>query len=99
MNFAQMTASQVESLFEELIAQQHAKMLQYARNHIPHLTFEDILNPHDYPKLMADPVFNYEEGLAAGLMAAQFAMRARVLRPLQGEWEKYLASQATGSAP
>ena len=87
-NFAQTVESKVEALFDELITQQHAKMLQTARNHIPHLTFEDILNPHDYPKLMTDPVFNYEEGLAAGLMAAQFAIRARVLRPLQAEWAK-----------
>jgi len=75
---------QTEALFEELIAQQNEKVLRHARLHIPHLTADDILNPHDYPQLMADPVFNYEEGLAAGLMAAQVAVRARILRPLQG---------------
>ncbi len=73
----------IESLFEELISQQQNKVLQTARNHLPHLTADDILNPHDYPQLMADPIFNYEEGLAAGLMAAQMAIRARVLRGLQ----------------
>ncbi len=82
-----------EDLFEEMIQQQNDKVLRQAKLHIPHLTFDDILNPHDYPALMADPVFNYEEGLAAGLMAAQIAVRARILRPLQMN-----ASSQTGQA-
>ena len=73
----------VEELMNELVDQQQAKVLQVARSRLPHLTGDDILNPHDFPQLMADPLFNYEEGLAAGLMAAQVAIRARVLRPLQ----------------
>lgn len=76
----------IEALFEELTSQQQAKVLATARTQLPHLTAEDVLNPHDYPQLMADPIFNYEEGLAAGLMAAQMAVRARILRPLR-EWE------------
>lgn len=78
----------IEQLFEELLTQQNQKVLNQARIHVPHLTGDDVLNPHDYPQLMADPIFNYEEGLAAGLMAAQVAVRARVLRPLQQELEK-----------
>jgi hypothetical protein len=73
----------LEELFEELIAHQQTKVLQTARQRIPHLTGDDILNPHDFPELMTDPIFNYEEGIAAGLMAAQMAVRARVLRPYQ----------------
>jgi hypothetical protein len=75
----------IESLFEELLEQQQAKVLKTARDRLPHLTGDDVLNPNDFPELMADPVFNYEEGLAAGLMAAQFAIRARVLRQLEQE--------------
>jgi hypothetical protein len=75
--------SRIETLFEELLEQQQAKVLRIARERLPYLTADDILNPHDYPELMADPVFNYEEGLAAGLMAAQVAIRARVLRELK----------------
>jgi hypothetical protein len=70
-----------EDLMNEMIHQQQAKVLKTARAHLPHLTGDDIMNPHDYPELMADPVFNYEEGMAAGLLAAQIAIRARVLRP------------------
>jgi|GEM_PF-312776 len=74
---------EIETLMNELVEQQQAKVLQVARSRLPHLTGDDILNPHDFPLLMTDPFFNYEEGLAAGLMAAQVAIRARILRPLQ----------------
>ncbi len=70
----------IDALFEELITHQRMKVLGLARDKIPHLTGDDILNPHDYPELCADPVFNYEEGFAAGLLAAQIAVRARVFR-------------------
>lgn len=70
--------TQLNLLFEELITQQNQKVLQTARSLLPHLTADDILNPHDFPELMQNPIFNYEEGLAAGLMAAHFAVRARV---------------------
>lgn len=76
MNFEE----SIEALFEELIAHQQSKVLQTARLRIPHLTGDDILNPHDFPELRADPLFNYEEGIAAGLMTAQMAVRARILR-------------------
>ena len=72
-----------EDLFEELISQQQRKVLSLARQRLPHLTGEDILNPHDFPELVRDPVFNYEEGLASGIMTTQMAIRARILRPLQ----------------
>lgn len=71
---------QFEKLFAELIDHQQKKVLAVARSRIPHLTGDDILNPHDFPELMADPIFNYEEGIAAGLMSAQIAVRARILR-------------------
>lgn len=75
----------LENLFEELIAQQREKTLQTAQRHDPHITSEDILNPNDFPRLMTDPVFNYEEGLTAGLLTAQMAIRVRLLQPLKKE--------------
>ena len=73
----------IEELMEELIRQQQEKVIRTARQRLPHLTSDDVLNPHDFPELMADPIFNYEEGLAAGLLTAQIAIRARILRPLR----------------
>ena len=75
----------LEALFSELITQQEAKVLSIARTRLPHLTGDDVLNSHDFPELVADPIFNYEEGIAAGLMTAQIAVRARLLRPLQSK--------------
>jgi hypothetical protein len=72
-----------EKLMDELVLQQQEKVLRTARMRNPRLTGDDVLNPHDFPELMADPIFNYEEGLAAGLLTAQIAMRARLLRPLR----------------
>jgi hypothetical protein len=75
----------IERLMQELVDQQNAKVLATARLRLPHLTAEDVLNPHDYPELERDPIFNYEEGMASGLLAAQMALRARVLRPFLGD--------------
>ncbi len=70
----------MESLLDEMIDQQNQKVRKIAHQFLPHLTSEDLLNPHDFPELQADPIFNYEEGLAAGLMSAQMALRARIFR-------------------
>ena len=39
---------------------------------------EDVLNPHDFPELKAHPTFEYEDGILAGLVAAQIAVRAEI---------------------
>lgn len=73
-----------EALMHEMIAHQQAKVLSLARSRLKHLTGDDILNPHDYPILMQDPHFNYEEGLAAGLIAAEIALRRELFRASGG---------------
>ena len=70
-----------EDVLAELIAQQDAKVLALARRIVPHLTPEDVRNPHDFPALLASPDFNYEDGILAGLRAAQIALRAARRRP------------------
>jgi len=66
-----------ESLFEQMIAQQRGKVLAVARTINPRLTEDDILSPQDFPELIEDSRFNYEDGLLAGLISAQIALRAR----------------------
>ena len=44
------------------------------------LTQEDLRNPQDFPALMDDPTFNYEDGQLAGLRSAHMAIRAEILR-------------------
>ena len=60
----------------EMIAQQEAKVLALARRIVPHVTAEDVRNPHDFAALVASAEFNYEDGILAGLRAAEMAVRA-----------------------
>jgi len=63
----------LEQLFDQMIDQQRRKVLKLAREAVPHLSSEDVLNPHDYPELKAHPTFEFEDGLLSGLIAAQIA--------------------------
>lgn len=71
-----------ERLFDQMIEQQRSKVLKLAREAIPHLGPEDVLNPNDFPELKAHPTFEYEDGILAGLVAAQIALRTE-LRALE----------------
>ena len=66
-----------EQLMDEMIEQQRGKLLQLGRRIIPTLTPEDILQPNDYPELEYHPEFRYEEGILAGMMSVQIALRVR----------------------
>lgn len=65
-----------ETVLDELIVHQRAKLLALANRINPSLTPDDIAQPHDWPELVRDAQFQYEDGLLAGLLAAQMAMRA-----------------------
>jgi len=66
----------VERLLAEMVGQQEAKVLALARRIVPHLTREDVQNPHDFAALAESAEFNYEDGVLAGLRAAEMAVRA-----------------------
>ncbi len=66
----------LEQVFAELVAQQEAKVRACAARINPRLTADDLLQPHDFPELARDPWFNYEDGVLAGLRAAETAVRA-----------------------
>lgn len=64
-------------VFELLAAMeeaQRAKVVDLARRLVPHLTAEDIRNPHDFPDL-DDPDWHFEDGQLAGIEAVRFALR------------------------
>ncbi len=75
-----MDAAELEALFEELIAHQRKKVLAEARRLDPQLTEDDVQQPHDFPALAQNPEWNYEDGILAGYLAAQMAVRARLRR-------------------
>jgi len=67
----------METLLEQMIVQQRGKVLAIARSPNARLTEDDILSPQDFPELAESARFNYEDGLLAGLLSAQIAIRAR----------------------
>ncbi|MBA3237061.1 MAG: hypothetical protein H0T62_01770 [Parachlamydiaceae bacterium] len=69
----------MDLLLEEMIQSQQKTLLQCARRIVPYATSDDILQPNDFPALENHPYFRYEEGLLAGLLSAQMAIRAKGL--------------------
>ena len=67
-----------ETRLQEMIEFQRDKLLKLAREILPDVTPEDLRNPQDFPDLAKDPLFNYEDGLLAGYLAVQVAMRSRL---------------------
>ncbi|MEZ4302415.1 MAG: NUDIX hydrolase [Polyangiaceae bacterium] len=63
----------VMALLERMEEGQRDKVLDLARRLIPHLTAEDIRNPHDFPDL-TDPDWHFEDGPLAGIQAVRFAV-------------------------
>lgn len=65
----------IGELMGELIEGQQRVLFELGRRLIPSLTQEDMLQPNDFPILESHPEFRYEEGVLAGLMTAQMAIR------------------------
>ena len=64
-----------EVLLQELIEHQQIKVLKVAREIVPDATPEDIRNPQDFPDLVTDTLFNYEDGILTGYLTLQTALR------------------------
>jgi hypothetical protein len=78
--FTRETFSAIDALMLELIALQEKKVLDLAIH--PGLSSEDIRNPHDFPDLIADAGWNFEDGILSGLKSAHMALRARIAESL-----------------
>ena len=66
----------IESTLDGLINMQRNKLLREGRRIIPTLTSDDILQPNDFPELENHPEFRYEEGVLAGMLTVQTALRS-----------------------
>ena len=76
----------LESLVAEMIEMQKKKLLATGTRLIPNLTWDDLLQPNDFPLLETHAEFRYEEGILAGLLSVQSAMQAlKVKDNPQGE--------------
>lgn len=74
--------NEIDQLMEEIVRQQKQQLLTCGRDFVPSLTPEDMLQPNDYPELEHNPHFRYEEGILAGALTMQMALRALYCRLL-----------------
>ena len=76
---------EIVALLERAEALQSKKVLDLARRLLPHLTAEDIRNPHDFPAL-EDPDWHFEDGQLTGIQSVKVAIRS-MSRELQPDGE------------
>jgi hypothetical protein len=62
------------TLLEEMIGQQREKVLELGRRWVPYATDEDLRNAEDFAVLKDKPIFHFEDGILAGLIAARMAL-------------------------
>ena len=72
----------MEKIFEEMILQQKKKMIKCARQIIPYVSEDDLMQPNDFPLLENYPIFRYEEGVLEGILTARMAYLARKIESL-----------------
>lgn len=65
-------------LLEQMILQQEAKVLELGRKWVPFATAEDLRNAEDFKVLKDKPIFHFEDGILAGLIAANTALKAQI---------------------
>ncbi len=68
--------SSVEQLIQKRVEFQQNKLLKVARDLVPDATPEDIRNPQDFPELLGDTQFNYEDGILTGYLNIQTAVKS-----------------------
>lgn len=70
------TFEEIDRLLEQMIEAQRARLLSIARRIEPSLTEDDLLQPHDHPKIAFHPEFHFEDGILTGYLAIRAALRA-----------------------
>jgi hypothetical protein len=70
------TENDLDLLLDRMIADQRQRLLALARRLEPDVGPDDLLQPHDHPRLAASPDFNFEDGILAGYLAFRAALRA-----------------------
>lgn len=78
----------MRNLFDEMVLQQQERMLRVAKDVVPSITPDDLMQPNDFPELENYPIFRYEEGILEGLLMARMACLARENELLFAELSK-----------
>lgn len=66
----------MQELLDEMAEHQKKKLYNVAKEIMPHVTEEDLLQPFDYAELENNPHFRYEEGMLHGILSARAALLA-----------------------
>ena len=69
---------EIEQCLEQMIRLQREKVFMIAIKLNSSITRDDLFNPQDFVELERSGLFNFEDGILAGLMSAQMALRANV---------------------
>ncbi len=77
-------APSIAQLLQEMVKHQQAKVLKVARELVPDATPEDVRNPQDFPELLTDTLFNYEDGSLTGSLTLQTALRNQLNNETNG---------------
>lgn len=75
----QQVLHEIERTLTELHTYQTQKAQRIAQRLRPDLTSEDLLNPDNFREIISSPEFMYEDGIAAGILSAKMAVRARLI--------------------
>ncbi|MEP6802591.1 MAG: hypothetical protein ABJC07_11665 [Acidobacteriota bacterium] len=67
----------IAALLDEMIDAQRVRLADIARRIDPTLSADDLMQPHDHPKVANHPDFQFEDGTLAGYLAVRAALRAR----------------------
>ena len=67
----------LDRLLEEMIDAQRRRLFELARRIEPGIAPEDLLQPHDVPRIAGSADFQFEDGILAGYLAIRAALRAR----------------------
>jgi hypothetical protein len=65
----------IDKVLGEMIESQQKALLKCGQRIVPFLTMDDILQPNDFSELENHPFFRYEEGVLAGFLSIQMALK------------------------
>ena len=66
----------ISALVDEMIESQRVRLMEIARRIDPKLSADDLMQPHDHPKVATHPDVQFEDGILAGYLAVRAALRA-----------------------
>ncbi len=69
-------AQEMVQTLEKMVDLERKKLLAFANRLLPSLTYDDILQPQDYPELEESPEFRYLEGVCIGIETSLSALYA-----------------------